>query len=156
MLVPTALVELVYSDASGSTGALTLHTSASNTVAVIASGALALGAIIASVTGCVLTKLRIEYTVRIDDSAPAAIGSSVKRRAILFLGTGDLTPLALVEVLGPLDSIFLTDGPSAGQEVDLSNADVLNVVATLIANNATNIFADAIVDIQAGYLQSRV
>lgn len=156
MLVPTALVELVYSDGSGSNGALTLHTSAAHTVAEIASEALALGAIVASITGCVLVRLRIKYTVRIDDSPPAAIGSSVKRRAVLFLNTTDTTPLALVEILSPLDSIFLTLGPSAGYEIDASNADVTAFVVELIAEGATNVFGDAISSYNAGYLQSRV
>lgn len=133
-----------------------MHTSAAHTVAEIASEALALGAIVASVSSCVLMRLRIKYTVRIDDSPPAAFGSSVKRRAVIFLGCGDLLPLALIEILSPLDSLFLTTGPAAGYEVDASNADILAFVDTLIAEDATNVFGDAIIDYQAGYLQSRV
>jgi hypothetical protein len=156
VLVTTALVELVYSDASGSTGALTLHTSAAHTVSEIASEALALGAIVASVSSCVLVRLRIKYTVWEDTVTPAAIGSSVKRRAVLYLTTSDTTPLALVEILSPIDGVFKAVGPTAGYEIDPTNTDVIAFVEELIAENATNVFGDAITAYDAGYLQSRV
>ena len=149
-------VELIYSDASGSTAALVAHFPIDTTYAAAASMASALGAVVASISGCVLVRQRIKYVRVVDSSPPAAIGSSVKRRAVLFFGCGTDLPLALVEIVSPLDSIFLTSGPSAGYEVDLTNSDILAFRDVLIANDATNPFGDAIVDIQSGYLQSRV
>lgn len=156
MLVVTAKIEMVYLDASGSTKALTLSTRSSNTVSTIASEVAALGAIVASITSCVFVRQRIKYTVWEDAPIPAAVGSSIKRRAVLFLGTGDINPLAVIEIPSPIDSIFLTDGPSAFYEVDVTNTDVIAFVDTLVAENATNVFGDAIEDVQSGYLQSRV
>jgi hypothetical protein len=156
VLVGTAQVDMVYLDASGSSKAVVLHTSAELTVAEIAVGAYALAAIVASITSCVLVRLRIKYTVWEDTVTPAALGSSLKRRAVFFFRTGDTSPLALIEIPSPLDSIFLTDGPTAGYGVDLSNSDVSAFVSELIAESATNGFGDAIIEVDTAYLQSRV
>ncbi len=156
MLASRTFIELVFRDASGSTGAVTVHIPNATTYADAASGATALGAALASVSGCVLVRQRIIYRRVIDGSPSAAEGSTVKRRAVFYYDTEGGNPFALVEIPSPLDSIFLTSGVTAGYEVNRDNIDVIAFNDGLVANNATNPFGDAIVDFAVGYLQSRV
>lgn len=154
MLVVTAVLELVYLDASGSTGAATLHVSSVETVSSIDAQASALASIIASVTDCVIVRQRIKYKVLQVEPPPAAIGSSVKRVGGFYLSTSSTTPDAVILIPGISDAILETSGVRAGYGIDVSNSDVIAFVSELLAMGATNPFADAITALDDAYLES--
>ena len=156
MLQVTAVVELVWQDASGSTAVTQLRYPSSLTHADIASDATAFGAILASLTGAVLITLRIKY--RSEPYLPVLLtgGSPITRTGIFFFSTGESTPDALVSVPAIKDSVVLSSGPGAGVQIDLSNSDVVAFGDAVVTNGMSNPFADVFVSLFAAYIQSRV
>jgi len=155
VLVATATIELVYLDASGSTGAVTMHASAAQPVTEIAAQAEALAAIIAPICDCELVRSRIKYKVVQEDVPPAAIGSSVKRQGAFFFDTSDDTPIGIVSIPGISNDVIEVAGVRVGYGIDVSNSDVVAFLDELIAINATNSFGDAITSLRDAYVQSR-
>ena len=114
MLEARAVIELVYKDASGSSGAVTLHIPVTTTYGQADVAASAVASVLASITSCVLVRQRIKYTVVRDPSTPAAFGSSIKRRGVFFFDTDDGSQQCLIEIPGILDSVLMTTGNGAG------------------------------------------
>lgn len=156
MLSERCLIELVYLDASGSSGAVSVSIPVTSTVSEAEASASALASVLASLTGCVLVRQRIKYIIVRDPSTPAALGSSIKRCGALFYTTVPEAPDAIVVIPGINSDVFLTDGCMAGIRIDATNAGITAFTDALIANGATNIFADAISGYFAGMLESRV
>jgi hypothetical protein len=156
VLSARAVIELVYQDASGSTGAVTVHVPVTSTYAEADVSANALASVLASVTSCVLVRQRIKYTIVRDNPLPAAIGSSIKRQGALFFATSGTNPDAIVTIPGIISDVLVTDGPCANYCIQLSDSRVLGVLGALLDGSATNPFSDAIVTLVAGYVQSRV
>ena len=156
MLQVTAVVELVWQDSSGSNAVTQLRYLASLTHDEIASDAEAFGAILASLTGCVLIGIRIKY--RSEPALPVLLtgGSPITRTGIFFFSTGSSTPDGLISVPAIKDSVVLSDGPSAGAGIDLSNSDVIAFGDAVVANGISNPFADLFTALFAAYIQSRV
>lgn len=156
MLRPSAVVELVWQDASGSTAATTVWANSSLTVEQIAANAETLAAIVASLTGAVLVRERIQYRSAIGATSPASGAASIKRTGIFFFSTGDDTPLALVSVPAIKDSLLETSGPREGIGIILTDSDVDTFANAVIDSDITNPFADDIIGLPDAYLQSRV
>jgi len=156
VLIPSAKVELVYQDETGSTAALTFNVPASSTVAAAASSANDLAAVVASITGCVLVRRRITYRLREDDMPSPEDGASITRRGVFYYAVDPPSPDGLVEIPGIKDSVFLTDGPTAGYQIDRDNADIIAFNDAVLAIGACNPFGDAFTALVIAILESRV
>lgn len=143
-------------DETGSTAAVNLHCEPGSTVEEIDAAATALASIVLSITGCVLVRQRIIYRLVIDVPTPAAIGSSIKRCGVFFWLCGDEGEPAVTSLPGIVSDVLVTEGASAGIEIDLSNADVSAFIAEMLFQGTTNPFGDAITAIVTAYRQSRV
>jgi hypothetical protein len=156
VLTPTAVVELVWQDASGSTAATTYFVLSSSTYAEIDASATAFASILASLTGAVLVKQRIQYKAVPEATSPASSGTTIKRTGIFFFSAGDDTPIALISVPAIKDSKLETSGPREGVGIILSDSDVIAFGDTVIAQGISNPFADIVTGLLDAYLQSRV
>jgi hypothetical protein len=156
VLKPSAVVELIWQDETGSTASTTLSAPSSLANEVIASDAEALGAILASLTGATLIKIRIKYVSVPEEPVTASGSTPITRTGIFFFSTGPSTPDSLVSVPSVKDSIVLDSGPSAGVGIDLSNSDVITFGAAVVDNGISNPFADDFTSLFAAYIQSRV
>lgn len=156
MITRTPKVELVYLDARGSTGAVTVHFPIGTTVIEALDATNALGASIASLTGCTLVKARIKFTLFEDSVGIPDEGASITERGVFYFDTTGGNPIALIEIPGIKDSAFLSTGFGAGFIIDLANSDVITFVSAVIAMNACNVFVDTVTGVNVAYLQSRV
>jgi len=156
VLKPSAVVELIWQDETGSTASTTLSAPSSLTVSEIASDAEALGAILASLSDATLIKIRIKYVSAPEVPVAASGSTPITRTGIFFFSTGSSTPDSLVSVPAIKDSIVLDSGPAAGVGIDLSNSDVIAFGGAVVDNGISNPFADLFVSLFAAYIQSRV
>lgn len=156
MLKPSAVVELVWQDASGSTAATTLHAPSSATYADIDASATAMASILASLTGAVLVRQRIKYISVPEAPVPASGGASIRRTGAFFFGTGDDTAIALIIVHAIKASLVISMGVGAGVGIDIGNSDVIAFINAVIDNNVTNPFGEDVDQFEAAYMQSRV
>jgi len=156
VLQVTAGLELVYQDASGSTGAVSMHASSAELATAIAAQGISLAAIIAPVTNCELVRLRVRYRVIQSSPGAAADGSTVKRTGVFIFNCPTDNPLALIGIPGILDSALLTTEPGAGVLIDLANTDVAAFITLIDGGIAVNPFGDDIGGISTAYLQMRV
>lgn len=156
MVQVTPKVELVYSDESGSTAALTFSFPIGSTVATALSASEALGAVVAFLTGCTLVRVRIKYTYHRDDMSTPDDGASVARRGMFFFDCGTDNPPAVIEIPGLRDDFYVTSGVGEGILIDTANTTIADFVTAIEAGNYCNPFADDIVSLAAAYRQSRV
>jgi len=156
VLKPTAVVELVWQDASGSTSATTIHAPASATVIEIDATASALASILVPLTGCVLIKQRIRYIWVPDEPVVASGGASILRAGSFFFKTEDDGPIALIVVRAIKDAVLVDSGPTEGYAIDTDNSDVISFEDAVIDGMVTNVFGDDAIELITAYLQSRV
>ena len=156
MLQVTAIVELVWQDASGTQAVTQLRAPSSWTVSDIDAFATAAASIIAPLTDCVLVGQRIKYKSALEPVTLPIGGNPIVKVAAFFFSTGSGLPDALITVPSVKDSILVADGPTAGYAVELTNSDVEAFTDAVIANGISNPFADDVTVIAAAYLQSRV
>lgn len=156
MLKPSAVVELVWQDETGSTAATTIFASSSLTYAEIDANASALASILVPLTGAVLVKQRVKYVSVPEEPVSAGGSNPITRTGIFFFSTGSSTPDALVSVPALADSVVLDAGPLAGVGIDLSNSDVIAFAIAVLAGGFSNPFADVFDSLFAAYIQSRV
>jgi len=156
VLKPTAVVELVWQDASGSVAAQTLFAPSSLTVSEIDAMASALASISAPLTGCVLLKQRIKYVVVPDEPNVTSGGAPIVHTGAFFFETTEPLPDGIILVHSVKDSIFQSSGPGAGYIVDSTNSDVIAFIDAVLSANCTNPFGDALTSFFSAYLQSRV
>jgi hypothetical protein len=155
MQIALPVLELQYVDASGTKGAVTVKFPLGTTVAVIDAQASVLASLIAPITGCVLIRQRIIYKTVEVPRADADTGSSIYRAGVFFFDCGDDNPLELLSIPGILDETLVTDGPTAGYAIDLSNSDVDAFVTIVTDGIYINQFGDDITAVHAAYVQSR-
>lgn len=156
MLKPTAIVELVWQDETGSTAVTQLSADSSLTVAEIDADAMALASILVPLTGATLVKSRIKY-ISVPETLVAASGSTpITRTGIFFFSTGPDTPDSLISVPSVKDGIVSTTFPTEGYGIDLSNSDVVAFGDAVTSNGISNPFGDVFVSLFAAYIQSRV
>jgi len=156
VLRPNAVVELVWQDESGNTAVTQLNAPSSLTYAEIAADAQSLAAILASLTGAVLIKIRVKYSTAFEAPVPVISGTPITRTGLFFFSTGTTTPDTAISIPAVKDSIVVSTGPTSGIGIDLSNSDVIAFGDDVIANGISNPFADAVVSLFAAYIQSRV
>jgi hypothetical protein len=125
------------------------------TVAVIDASATALASIIAPITGCTLIRQRIIFRAKQLPRDVADTGSSTYNSGVLIFTTDDDGPNELLAVPGILDSVLLTDGPTAGYGIDTANSDIQALIMLLTGSIYTNPFGDALNELTAAYRQSR-
>jgi len=156
VLKPSAVVELVWQDASGSTSATTIHAPSSATVIEIDASASALASILMPLTGCVLIKQRIRYIWVPDEPVVASGGTSVLHTGSFFFATEDDNPIALIVVRAIKDEVLVDSGPTAGYAIDTDNTDVIAFENAVIDGMVTNVFGNDAIELITAYLQSRV
>lgn len=156
MLQPSAVVELIWQDASGSTSTTTVFAASSLTVADIDASASALASLIVPLTDCVLIGQRIKYKTAYEVHTDPDSDTPVSHAMALFFTAGGDTSAGVLTVPSINDGVFVTDGPGAGAVVDLGNADVSSLVTTVLDSGICNPFAVPFDDVFSGYLQSRV
>ena len=156
MLKPSAVVELVMQDETGSTAAVTLHAPSSATYAEIDASATALASILLPLTGAVLVRQRIKYVAVPDSPVSADNDTAIVRTGLFFFSTGTTTSDTGIMVPAVKDAIISTTEPTAGVGIDLTNSDVIAFEDAVIASGVTNPFGDAIEALFVAYLQSRV
>lgn len=156
MLQPTAMIELVYMDETGSTSAVVVNVPSTSSIAVIDAQATALASLIAPMTDATLIKMRYSYRVKYQANISDAGSNPIVVAGAFFFNTSDDIPMALVIVPSIKSSLFVHIGPTSEYGIDLTNSDVIAFIDALIADNATNPFGDVITSISAAYRQSRV
>jgi len=156
MLRPSAVVELVWQDETGSTAVTQLSASSSLTVAEIDADATALASILVPLTGATLIKQRIRYVWKPDSPVAAGDSTPIKRTGIFFFSADPPSPDGLISVPAVKDSVLSTIEPFAGYAIDRDNADVIAFAAAVVDNGITNPFGDPFTALVAAYLQSRV
>jgi len=156
VLKPSAVVELVWQDETGSTAVTTLHAPSSSTYADIDASATAIASILASLTGAVLVKQRIKYIWVPDAPVSASGGASIRRTGAFFFGTGDENPMAISIVHAIKAALIVYTGNGAEVMIDTANSDVIAFVNAVIDSNIVNPFNDDITGLDAAYIQSRV
>lgn len=156
MLKPSAIVELVLRDETGTQAALTLFTPSSLTVDTIAANAEAFAAIVLPLTRCSLVAIRVRYVAITDPPAEADGPSRTSHALALFFAVDGSASGGLVTVPGINDSVFVSSGPGAGAVLDLTNADVSALVSAILDAGFCTPFAVPFLDVSGGYLQSRV
>lgn len=156
MLRPSAVVELVWQDETGSTAVTTLQLASSLTVAEIDTALTGVVSILASLTNCSLIKQRIRYLSAIGPTSLASDSTPITKTGIFFFSAGSSAPDALISVPSIKSSVFEETGPGAGVRIDLTNADVATFASAVVDSGISNPFGDAFVSLFAAYLQSRV
>ena len=156
MLKPTAAVELVWQDETGSTSATTVWASSSSTYDEIDASATALASILASLTGAVLVKQRIKYISVPDEPVIASGGASIKDTGSFFFSVGEDQAIALIVVHAIKDSIILDTGTGAGIVIDDSNIDVIAFIDAVIGSVVANPFGGDVNGFITAYKQSRI
>jgi len=156
VLLPNAVVELVWQDSSGSTSATTLNCASSLTVEDIDASATALASILLPLTECSLVKQRISYKWHPDEPVVASGGASITRTGSFFFNTEDLAPIAQLVVKAIKSSIIETEGPRAGYGIDVTDSDVITFIDAVIDNNVVNVFGDDVTEFITAYMQSRL
>lgn len=156
MLKPSAVVELVWQDETGSTAVTMLHAPSSSTYADIDASATALASILASLTGAVLVKQRIKYIWVPDSPVSASGGASIKRTGAFFFTPDDDFPTALIIVHAIRDALIMSTGTGAGVAIDIGDSDVITFINAVIDNNVVNPFNDDVTSFESAYMQSRV
>jgi len=156
VLKPSAVVELVWQDETGSTSATTLFASSSATFEEIDAGVTALASFLAPLTGGVLIKQRVKYVSAPFDPVLLTGGSPITKTGLLFFSTGPSTPDGSVAIPGFKDSLLVTSGPCSDTCIDLTNSDVVSFAAAIVDNGISNPFGDVFLSLFAGYVQSRV
>lgn len=156
MLKPTATVELVMRDETGSTSALTLFAPVSKTVEEIDAAASAVASILASISGAVLVAQRIKYRNAEETRLIPAGSTPLHERAAFIFETGDFTAYGLITVPSIKDSIMLTDGFGAGYIVDTSLTIVSDFITQVLALPLCSPLGDVAISLVSAYRHSRV
>lgn len=156
MLKPTATIELVYMDETGSTSAVVLNVPSSSSIATMDAEASALASLIAPITDCVLVKIRYCYRSQFVASAIDAGSNPIRVNGVFYFSTGDSTPLGFVTVPAIKDALLETTGTGAGVLIDTANEDVMSFIVELIDLDASNVFGDVFTSLATAYRQSRV
>lgn len=156
MLRPSAVIELVWQDETGSTAVTTLSMPSSSTVTELDAAATALASLLVSLTDAVLIKQRLKYLSARETPDSASGGASIRRTGVFFFNTGDDTPIALIPIHAIKSSVVVSAGVGAGVAIDTTNSDVIAFINAVVDNGLTNPFDDDIIGFDAAYMQSRV
>jgi hypothetical protein len=149
------IVELIYEDWSGSTGSLTIHCKSGTTVVEAEAGANTLASAVSSLTDAVLVRVRIKWRKWTDGPIDYGTIGDIRRCGVFIISTNVEDEYALVEVPGLRDSALIMSGNGEGVLLDLTQVDVADFVAALIADGVSDPFGEALVALQTAYLQSR-
>lgn len=156
MLKPSAVVELVWQDETGSTAMTTTYAPSSWTVSEIDTFAAAFVSILLPLTDSVLIKQRIKYISAPEAPGMASGSNPITHTGLFFFSTGPSTSDGAIAVPGVKDSVVLTSGPCADVCIDLGNSDVIALADAVIAAGMSNPFGDVFDALFAAYVQSRV
>jgi len=156
VLRPSATVELLWQDETGSTASMTLSIPSSLTYDEIAADAEALAALVVPLTGAALTGIRVRYRSALGTLIPADDSTPITRVGAFYFDTQPDEPDTIITVPAIKDSIILVDEPMAGVGIDRQNPDVEAFVTAVIGSNLSNPFGDVITALIAAYRVSRV
>jgi len=156
VLKPTATIELVYMDETGSTSAVVVNVPSSSSIATMDAAASALASLIAPMTDCALIKIRHSYRTLFEVNISDAGSSPLVVAGMFFFEDFEGSHIGVVSVPALKSSLIETTGNGAGVLIDLSNEDVDAFIAGMIANDACTPQGDFFFRIKAAYRQSRV
>lgn len=156
MLKPTATIELVLMDETGSTSAVVLNVSSTTSTSVMDAQATALASLIAPLTDCVLIKIRYCYRAITGADISDAGSTPLATAGIIFLATTSEDHIGLVNIPAIKPSLFLTTGNGAGVLMDTSSSDLIALVEELVALNVSTPTGDVLDHLLTAYRQSRV
>lgn len=156
MLKPVATIELVLMDESGSTSAVVVNVPSGTTLAIADASALTLASVVLPMTDCVMVKYRIAWRFQYEDNALPESGAGIAQCGVLiFEGDGGVTA-GLVAIPSLKDEKLVTTGTGAGVLIELTDTDVLAMIAGILDAECSNALGVQFVDLQTAYLQSRV
>src|SRR4029453_4262028 len=121
VLRPTAVVELVWQDESGSTAVTLLRVPSSSTVEQADVSATALASVLLPLTGAVLVRQRIRYQRSFEVPPPADNSTAIVRAGGFWFDCEGDTPDAIIVVPAITESVILTNEPMAGVGIDPQN-----------------------------------
>lgn len=156
MLKPTATIELVYRDETGSTSAVVTNVPVSSSIASLDAVATALASLIAPITDAVLIKVRYSFRAVFEYDISEAGSNPIVFAGLFLFSTTTPSPDDVIIIHGIKDDILLDTGVTADYGVDLTDSRVIAFLDAIIDLGASNPFGDAITDIAAAYRVSRV
>lgn len=156
MLKPTATIELVLKDETGSSAAVVVNVPSTTSISVMDATATALASIIAPMSDCVLVKMRYCYRSITGADISSAGSTPLTTAGILFLATTSEDHIGLVNIPAIKPSFILTTGDGAGVLMDTANSDLIALVDELVTLNASTPAGDVLDHLLTAYRQSRV
>lgn len=156
MLRPTATIELIYTDETGSSSVVQVNVPVSTSIATMDATATALASLIAPMTDASLTKIRFKFKFEVDTPITDAGSNPITVCGVFFCECGVDAPMEVLMLPGIKTSLLIHTGPTSEYAIDLTASDVIALEDGLIAENACNPFGDVITSIETAYRQSRV
>ena len=156
MLKPTASVEYIWRDETGSTAMTSLSVPVGLTVSEIDVTADAVASILASVTGCVLVRQSIKWRAQTVPRTEPADSTPITRSCAFYFSVDPPSPDGIVIVPSIKESVISDEEPFAGVAIDRSNSDIVSLVDAILSLGATNVFGDVFTSLVAAYRVSRV
>lgn len=149
------MLELQYVDETGTVGATTVKYAIDTTYAVLEGEATAFASLIAPITGCKLSRVRIIYKAVAEPRDTPMIGSIVKRQGVFIFEDGTGGNQTLFAVPGFDESKLVASGAGSGVLIDTTDSDVSALIDAFTASGMVNPFGVECAAIIAAYLQSR-
>ncbi len=156
MLKPTATIELVYIDETGSTSAVVVNVPASTSIATMDAQATALASLIAPMTDATLIKIRYSYRTVYQVNIADAGSNPLTVNGVFIFSDFDFNTAGLISIPGLKSSLIATDGNGAEVLIDITSDEVIDFIEQLIAMDATNPMGILLLHLEAAYRQSRV
>lgn len=149
-------VDLVFTDASGSTAEIKTWAKDGLTVAEIDSGLSLLISAASALSDAQITKQRIVYRRENELYDGNHTTGDNKRTGVFIYNTSDNEEYALIELPSLNETLLMATGNGEGVLIDLSISEVTAFIDLLIESGVTNPFAVEITSLLAAYRQSRV
>ena len=156
MLRPTATIELIYTDETGSTSAVIINVPVSTSIAIMDATATALASLIVPMTDASLTKIRYKFKFEVDTPITDAGSNPITICGVFFCECGEDVPMEVIMLPSIKTSLLIHTGPTSEYAIDLTASDVIAFEDGLIAANSCNPFGNVIASIETAYRQSRV
>ena len=156
MLRPTATIELIYTDETGSTSAVQVNVPVSSTITILDANATALASLIAPITDAVLTKVRYKFKAVLDGDISDAGSNPIAVAGVIFMADVDETHIGLINIPAIKDILIQSSGNGAGVLLDTGNTLLTDLVEALAEINVSTPMGDALDHLLTAYRQSRV
>jgi hypothetical protein len=156
VLKPTATIELVYADETGSTSAVVVNVPSSSSIAIMDATATALASLIAPMTDAVLVKIRHSYRTVYQADISEAGSNAIVFAGVFIFSDFEGSNLGIVVIPAIKDAFIMTSGNGAGVLINTSDDTVFEFVNHMRTNDYSNPMGDFFFFLKAAYRQSRV